>query len=78
MAVLNRWTRLSEFITDPVNKHVASFIGLMNFIDGEYRGVKKGKLDIKAGSLGDVLLEPEQMPTELKSGKVTIELDLKC
>ena len=56
----------------PANKHVASFIGLMNFIDGEYRGVKKGKLDIKAGSLGDVLLEHEQMPTELKSGKVTI------
>ena len=63
-----------EIYERPVSKKVASFIGIMNFIDGEYLGKKGQKLHVRTNSLGEVLLEPHQMPSDLKLGKVTVGL----
>ncbi len=63
-----------EIYERPVSKKVASFIGIMNFIDGEYLGKKGQKLHVRTNSLGEVLLEPHQMPSDLKPGKVTVGL----
>jgi spermidine/putrescine transport system ATP-binding protein len=66
--------RPQEIYERPVSKRVASFIGVMNFIEGEYIGRKGKQLKVRADALGEVLLEQEQMPTEIEPGRVTIGL----
>jgi len=66
--------RPQEIYERPVSKRVASFIGVMNFIEGEYIGRKGKQLKVRADALGEVLLEQEQMPTEIEPGQVTIGL----
>jgi spermidine/putrescine transport system ATP-binding protein len=63
-----------EIYERPITKKVASFIGIMNFISGEYLGKKDEKLHVRTSSLGEVFLEPHQMPSDLRPGDITIGL----
>ena len=63
-----------EIYERPVTKKVASFIGVMNFVSGEYLGKKGGKLHVRTSSLGEVFLKPGQMASDLQPGNVTLGL----
>ncbi|XDZ66938.1 ABC transporter ATP-binding protein [Alphaproteobacteria bacterium LSUCC0684] len=56
----------------PLDKRIASFIGIMNFIDGTLKSVTKKGIDIDAGPLGSMTIAPDQMPLPLAPGKVSI------
>jgi len=56
----------------PLDKRIASFIGIMNFIDGTLKSVTKKGIEIDAGPLGSMTIAPDQMPLPLKPGKVSI------
>lgn len=56
----------------PLNRKVASFIGTMNFLDGQLLGRKDGLLEVDVPELGHIALPEEQMPVSLAEGRVTI------
>ena len=61
-----------EIYERPVNRHVASFIGVMNFLDGELKGVNKKGVQIASKTFGSIHLAAEQMPSPLDAGAVTL------
>ena len=63
-----------EIYERPVNKKVASFIGVMNFISGEYLGKKDDKLHVRTSSLGEVFLKSAQTASDVQPGNVTLGL----
>lgn len=56
----------------PRNKRIGSFIGMMNFIEGELLSVSAKNLKVKSDLFGEVKVAPDQMPVPLDKGKVTI------
>jgi spermidine/putrescine transport system ATP-binding protein len=63
-----------EIYERPVTKKVASFIGVMNFISGEYLGKKDDKLHVRTSSLGEVFLKSAQTASDVQPGNVTLGL----
>lgn len=61
-----------ELYRRPMNQRIASFIGVMNFVDGTLLKINKNDLSVDAGPIGKVKIKPDQMPLPLKEGKVTI------
>ena len=61
-----------ELYRRPRDTRIASFIGMMNFVDGELLDVGAKKLKVNAGLFGKLSIEPDQMPVPLEPGKVTI------
>lgn len=61
-----------ELYKRPIDKRVGSFIGIMNFIDGKLIRKTAARLEVSAPILGTVSIMPEQMPTLLPPGDVTI------
>ena len=56
----------------PASKRIASFIGIMNFLEGELLEKKNDHLQVRAGDLGVVSVATEQMPEDLPLGNVGI------
>lgn len=56
----------------PLNKRIASFIGVMNFMDGTIKSVTDKGIKVDAGPLGAITIAPDQMPIPLEPGKVSI------
>lgn len=56
----------------PINQRIASFIGVMNFVEGKLLKIGQDSLDVDAGPIGKLSIKPDQMPLPLKEGKVTI------
>jgi len=63
-----------EIYERPVTKKVASFIGVMNFISGEYLGKKDDKLHVRTSSLGEVFLKSAQAASDVQPRNVTLGL----
>ena len=61
-----------EIYSRPKSKRVASFIGVMNFIEGRLLKDSDKNTTLDAGILGNVKVNQEQMPVPLDSGSVTI------
>tara|TARA_B100000378_G_scaffold240964_1_gene209559 strand:+ start:128 stop:1252 length:1125 start_codon:yes stop_codon:yes gene_type:complete len=61
-----------EIYSRPKSKRVASFIGVMNFIEGKLFKDSDQNTTLDAGILGNVKVNQEQMPVPLDSGPVTI------
>ena len=61
-----------ELYSRPISKRVASFIGEMNFIEGQLLIDEKGKASVDAGILGKMEVSGDQITTLLDSGVVTI------
>jgi len=61
-----------ELYRRPIDKRIASFIGIMNFIDGTLISVSGKGINIDAGPLGKMTIEADQMPQPLSPGKVSI------
>ena len=61
-----------EIYSRPKSKRVASFIGVMNFIEGKLLKDSDQNTTLDAGILGNVKVNQEQMPIPLDSGPVTI------
>jgi len=61
-----------EIYSRPKSKRVASFIGVMNFIEGQLLKDGDQNTTVDAGILGNVKVNPDQMPIPLNSGPVTI------
>jgi spermidine/putrescine transport system ATP-binding protein len=61
-----------ELYSRPKSKRVASFIGVMNFIDGQLLKDGDQNTTVDAGVFGNVKVNPDQMPIPLNSGPVTI------
>jgi spermidine/putrescine transport system ATP-binding protein len=61
-----------EIYSRPKSKRVASFIGVMNFIEGQLLKDGDQNTTVGAGILGNVKVNPDQMPIPLNSGPVTI------
>lgn len=61
-----------ELYKRPKSMKVGSFIGIMNFIEGELKSISKTQLSVDAGPLGTVKLKPDQMPTPVDKGAVKI------
>jgi len=56
----------------PKNQRIASFIGVMNFVQGQLLKIGSDALDVEAGPIGKVSIAPNQMPVPLPEGAVTI------
>jgi spermidine/putrescine transport system ATP-binding protein len=56
----------------PTDQQIASFIGVMNFVDGKLLKIGKDSLKVDAGLIGKFSIEIDQMPKPLSVGKVTI------
>ena len=61
-----------ELYSRPVSKWVASFIGVMNFLQGDLFRDGGDKLSVDAGILGKISLNQEQIPVPVATGPVTI------
>ena len=61
-----------EIYSRPKSKRVASFIGVMNFIEGQLLKDGDQNTTVDVGILGNVKVNPDQMPIPLISGPVTI------
>ena len=61
-----------ELYRRPKDQRIASFIGVMNFVDGKLLKIGAKSLDVDAGPIGTVKIKPDQMPIPLKEGKVSI------
>ena len=61
-----------ELYRRPVSKQVASFIGVMNFIQGELVHEDGGTATVDTGVLGKVAISPDQIPSPVDPGPVTI------
>ena len=61
-----------EIYSRPKSKRVASFIGVMNFIEGQLLKDGDQNTTVDAGILGNVNVNPDQIPIPLNSGPVTI------
>ena len=61
-----------ELYSRPKSKRVASFIGVMNFIDGQLLKDGDQNTTVDAGVFGNVKVNSEQMPIPFNSGPVTI------
>ena len=61
-----------ELYSRPKSKRVASFIGVMNFIDGQLLKDGDQMTTVDAGVFGNVKVNSEQMPIPFNSGPVTI------
>jgi len=61
-----------ELYSRPKSIRVASFIGVMNFIEGQLLKDGDQNTIVNAGILGNVKVNPDQMPIPLNSGPVTI------
>ncbi len=61
-----------ELYRRPVSKRVASFIGVMNFIQGTLISEADEAPTVDAGVLGTVTIAPEQIPAPVSPGAVTI------
>ncbi|MGC6484907.1 MAG: ABC transporter ATP-binding protein [Candidatus Puniceispirillales bacterium] len=61
-----------ELYRRPKDQRIASFIGVMNFVDGKLLKIGAKSLEVDAGPIGTVKIKPDQMPIPLKEGKVTI------
>jgi len=61
-----------ELYSRPKSKRVASFIGVMNFIEGQLLKVGDQNTTVDAGILGNVNVSPDQIPIPLNSGPVII------
>ena len=53
-------------------RRIASFIGVMNFVEGTLRKVTTKTLEVEAGPFGKVTMAPDQMPAPLEPGAVTV------
>jgi len=56
----------------PLDKRIASFIGIMNFMEGTLKSVTEKGIEIDAGPLGAMTISPDQMPIPLQPGDVSI------
>ena len=56
----------------PLDKRIASFIGVMNFMEGTLKSVTEKGIEIDAGPLGAMTISPDQMPIPLEPGAVSI------
>ena len=61
-----------ELYSRPKSKRVASFIGVMNFIEGQLLKGGDQNTNVDAGILGNVNVSPDQIPIPLNSGPVII------
>ena len=61
-----------ELYKRPRDQRIASFIGVMNFLEGELLDVGAKALSVNAGPFGKLKIQPDQMPVPLNPGKVTI------
>ncbi len=61
-----------ELYSRPKSKRVASFIGVMNFIEGQLLKGGDQNTTVDAGILGNVNVSPDQIPIPLNSGPVII------
>ena len=61
-----------ELYSRPKSKRVASFIGVMNFIEGQLLKGGDQITTVDAGILGNVNVSPDQIPIPLNSGPVII------
>ena len=61
-----------ELYSRPKSKRVASFIGVMNFIEGQLLKGGEQNTTVDAGILGNVNVSPDQIPIPLNSGPVII------
>ena len=57
-----------ELYSRPISKRVASFIGEMNFIEGQLLIDEKGKTSVEAGILGKMDVNSDQIAVPLDSG----------
>ncbi len=62
----------AKIYKQPVNKKVASFIGVMNFLDGQLIAGEKGEAVVETKLLGRVALTQQQAAKQLKLGAVSI------
>ena len=61
-----------ELYSRPKSKRVASFIGVMNFIEGQLLKGGDQNTTVDAGILGNVNVSPDQIPIPLNAGPVII------
>jgi len=61
-----------ELYSRPKSKRVATFIGVMNFIEGQLLKGGDQITTVDAGILGNVNVSPDQIPIPLNSGPVII------
>jgi spermidine/putrescine transport system ATP-binding protein len=61
-----------ELYSRPKSKRVASFIGIMNFIEGQLLKDGEQVTTVDVGILGKVNVNPDQIPIPLNSGPVVI------
>lgn len=61
-----------ELYKRPNNMRVGSFIGIMNFLEGELTSISKTSLTVKTAALGEVKINPDQMPTPVDKGAVKV------
>jgi len=61
-----------ELYSRPKSKRVASFIGVMNFIEGQLLKDGEQVTTVDVGILGKVNVNPDQIPIPLNSGPVVI------
>ena len=61
-----------ELYSRPKSKRVATFIGVMNFIEGQLLKGGDQNTNVDAGILGNVNVSPDQIPIPLNSGPVII------
>jgi len=61
-----------ELYRRPKNQRIASFIGVMNFVEGQLLDIGNDALKVEAGPIGTISIKPNQMPIALPTGAVTI------
>ncbi|MEC9068975.1 MAG: ABC transporter ATP-binding protein [SAR324 cluster bacterium] len=61
-----------ELYSRPKSKRVASFIGVMNFIEGQLLKDREQVTTVDVGILGNVNVNPDQIPIPLNPGPVII------
>jgi spermidine/putrescine transport system ATP-binding protein len=61
-----------ELYQRPVSRRVASFIGVMNFLDARVTGEQSGRLSLDVTSLGTVDVMSDQAPGGIGGGKISV------
>jgi spermidine/putrescine transport system ATP-binding protein len=61
-----------ELYQRPVSRRVASFIGVMNFLDARVTGEQNGRLSLDVTSLGTVDVMSDQAPGGIGGGKISV------
>jgi spermidine/putrescine transport system ATP-binding protein len=61
-----------ELYCRPVSRQVASFIGIMNFLDARLLGERDGRLSLEIAALGRIEVPSAQAPGGLNGGRISV------